>query len=166
MANPHPSPGTRIKRGEVRNPQGARAHRPEIRALKKLTVETYRFDESADFYCADWVARESQDVDLEFRSSLLSKKDYITSTAREVARGVLEGLVELPRLRVQREPISVKGHSEETELSRVLSFLIGSQNTVYPFFARVVQVYLDRHNYGAYDTAQNRAKLRESSLST
>ena len=31
-----------IKKGEVLNPEGARAHNPALRALKKLTIEAFR----------------------------------------------------------------------------------------------------------------------------
>jgi hypothetical protein len=31
-----------IKKGEVRNPEGSRSHNPAVKALKKLTLETYR----------------------------------------------------------------------------------------------------------------------------
>lgn len=33
---------TMIKKGEVRNPEGGRAHRPESRALRKVTNETVK----------------------------------------------------------------------------------------------------------------------------
>jgi hypothetical protein len=45
MANPNPKPPPKhgqIKKGEVRNPHGAKAHNPALRALRKLTVESYR----------------------------------------------------------------------------------------------------------------------------
>lgn len=35
--NPNPSPKTRIKKGEVRNPKGAGAHNPELREIRNLT---------------------------------------------------------------------------------------------------------------------------------
>lgn len=37
MANKNPSPATRIKKGEVRNPEGARAHNQALKQLKHLT---------------------------------------------------------------------------------------------------------------------------------
>lgn len=37
MANRNPSPSTRIKKGEVRNPEGARAHNQALKNLKHLT---------------------------------------------------------------------------------------------------------------------------------
>lgn len=45
MANPNPKPPpkhSRFKKGKSGNPQGGRAHNPAIKALKKLTVDTYR----------------------------------------------------------------------------------------------------------------------------
>ncbi len=39
MPNPNPSVETRIKKGEVRNPLGAGAQHPEIRALRNLTKD-------------------------------------------------------------------------------------------------------------------------------
>jgi hypothetical protein len=42
MANRNPSPATRIKKGERRNPLGGKLHNPAIRALKNLTIATYR----------------------------------------------------------------------------------------------------------------------------
>lgn len=45
MANPNPKPPPkhgRIKKGEVRNPEGGRAHNPLQRALRNITLESYR----------------------------------------------------------------------------------------------------------------------------
>lgn len=37
MGNKNPSPSTRIKKGQVLNPLGGKAHNPTVRALKRLT---------------------------------------------------------------------------------------------------------------------------------
>jgi hypothetical protein len=46
MANPNPKPPplhSRFKKGEIRNPEGARAHKkPFDLKLRKLTIDTYR----------------------------------------------------------------------------------------------------------------------------
>lgn len=45
MANPNPKPPpkhSRWKKGQSGNPAGGRAHNPALRALKNLTVETFR----------------------------------------------------------------------------------------------------------------------------
>jgi hypothetical protein len=45
MANPNPKPPPKhgqIKKGEVRNPLGAGAHNPLTRALRNITIESYR----------------------------------------------------------------------------------------------------------------------------
>ncbi len=45
MANPNPKPPpkhSRFKKGKSGNPSGGRAHNPATKALRKLTIETYR----------------------------------------------------------------------------------------------------------------------------
>lgn len=42
MTNPNPSPKTRIKKGEIRNPTGKGGLTPIKREVRKLTVEAYR----------------------------------------------------------------------------------------------------------------------------
>lgn len=45
MANPNPKPPPKhgqIKKGEVRNPRGGNAHNPALKALRKLTIDSYR----------------------------------------------------------------------------------------------------------------------------
>lgn len=45
MANKNPKPPpahSRFKKGQSGNPEGGRAHNPALKALRKLTVESYR----------------------------------------------------------------------------------------------------------------------------
>ncbi|MDH4163312.1 MAG: DUF5681 domain-containing protein [Nitrospirota bacterium] len=45
MANPNPKPPpkhSRFKKGQSGNPEGGRAHNPAIKALRKITIESYR----------------------------------------------------------------------------------------------------------------------------
>lgn len=45
MANPNPKPPpkhSRWKKGKSGNPEGGRAHNPALKALRKITIESYR----------------------------------------------------------------------------------------------------------------------------